>query len=59
MSDNSLIMIYICIYTLWSFNIAMENYHFLICASSINGPFSTAIYIYIYLGYRGIMNVDY
>jgi hypothetical protein len=35
--------IYLYIYTLWLFNIAMENHHFLIGKPSINGPFSMAM----------------
>jgi hypothetical protein len=29
--------------TIWLFNIAMENHHFLIGKPSINGPFSMAM----------------
>ena len=31
------------VFTLWLFNIAMENHHFLIGKPSINGPFSMTI----------------
>ena len=30
------IYLYICVYTLWLFNIAMENHHFLVAKPSIS-----------------------
>ena len=47
--------IYIYIYTIWLFNIAMEKTPFFKCKPSINGPFPLAMlvitrgYIYIYI----------